>query len=106
VWWTIRDEPSTLAVCEEIGTALIDVALPKVEGIASSESMVAMWQTGLGARANRVRAAQEPDSDCCTCSDARPKLADAIQALEDAARDRTWEASAKLLAALFRAEIK
>lgn len=48
VWWSVRDEQSAQLACDEIASGLIDVALPKVKAMASSEALVRSWQDGCG----------------------------------------------------------
>jgi hypothetical protein len=105
VWWAIRDEQTALATCDEIAAGLIDTALPKVEAVASSSALAALWQAGEGAgitefeeRANLVK---------LLYALGRTEAArDAIQALEDASRGKTWEMTATFLAIALRKEVK
>lgn len=94
VWWSIHDEQSATAVCEEVVIGLIRVALPKVEAIASSQSLATLWKDGRGRGLTeyerRVNLAK------LLCKLKRTEEAQvAIQELENASLGKSWEISAR-----------
>lgn len=48
VWWSVSNMETADSVCIEIAEALIKVALPQVELLASSSAMVQCWKDGGG----------------------------------------------------------
>ena len=93
VWWSVRDEKSAQSVCDEIASGLIDVALPKVEAMASSEALVRSWQEGRGPglteyerRANLAK--------LLMVLGRKEEAQVAAQALEEASLGKSWAMSA------------
>ena len=93
MWWSVHDEQSARSLCDEIASELIDIALPKVEAIASSEALIRSWKEGRGQglteyerRVNLARLLLA----LRRVEEART----ALQALEDASLGRSWAASA------------
>lgn len=94
VWWSIRDEQSALAVCEEVVSGLIRVALPKVEAVASSESLATLWKEGRGRGLTEYeRRANLAKLLCALKRTEEAKIA--IQELENASLGKSWEVSAR-----------
>jgi hypothetical protein len=93
VWWSVSDKQTAQSVCDEIAAGLIDIAAPKVEAIASSEALVRSWQDGIGQGLTeyerRVSLAK-----LLIALGRKEEGRAAVRALEDAARGKSWEASA------------
>lgn len=92
-WWTVRDEHSVQAVCEALGVGLIDIALPEVLEMASSEALLRAWQEGRGQglteferRANLAK--------LLIATGRREQALAAVQDLEQASMGKSWAASA------------
>lgn len=93
LWWSVRDEQSAQVVCDEIASGLTEIALPKVQAIASSEALLSAWQEGRGQglteyerRVSLVR--------LLIAMDRRGEAEAALQDLEAASRGRSWAVSA------------
>lgn len=93
VWWSVSDEKAAQAVCDEIAAGLIDIALPKVEVMASSEALVNAWREGRGQglteyerRANLAR--------LLMALGRKEEAQAAVRSLEDASLGKSWAASA------------
>ncbi len=93
VWWAVRDEQSAQAVCDEIATGLITIALPRVEAMASSNALVDSWQEdrgqGLTEYERRAYLAK-----LLTALGRKEEAKAAVRALEDASIGKSWAASA------------
>lgn len=93
VWWSVRDEQTAQLVCDEIAAGLIDIALPKVEAMASSEALVRLWQEGRGQGLTeyerRINLAR-----LLVALGHTEEAQVAVQALEDASLGKSWAASA------------
>jgi hypothetical protein len=96
-WWAVSDEQSAQSVCHEVGSGLVEYALPKVIEIASSNALIQLWKNGYGQglteferRSNLAR---------LLCVSNRPEEARAaIDELEQASLGKSWENSAKFTA--------
>ncbi|MDP2825170.1 MAG: DUF4304 domain-containing protein [Sulfuritalea sp.] len=104
VWWSVRDEQTARAVCDEIATGLIDAALPKVEAVASSESLATLWEEGRGQGLTEYERRTNLARLLCALNRTEEAKA-AIQALEDASLGKSWEVSAKYDAIDLRKQI-
>jgi hypothetical protein len=89
----VSDEKTAQAVCDEIAAGLIDIALPKVEVMASSDALVNAWREGRGQglteyerRANLAK--------LLMALGRKEEAQAAAQALEDASLGKSWAASA------------
>lgn len=93
VWWSVRDEQTAQSACDEIAAGLIDIALPKVEAMASSEALARSWQEGRGQGLTeyerRVNLAR-----LLIALGRTEEAQAAVQALEDASLGKSWAASA------------
>ncbi len=93
VWWSIRDEQTARAVCDEIAAGLIDIALPQVELIASSEALARSWQEGRGQGLTeyerRINLAR-----LLVALGRKEEAQSAVQALEAASLGKSWAVSA------------
>ena len=93
VWWSVSDEQSAHSACDEIASGLIDIALPKVEAMASSEALARSWQEGRGQGLTeyerRVNLAR-----LLVALERTEEAQAAVQALEDASLGKSWAASA------------
>ncbi len=93
VWWSVCNEQTAKAVCDEIASGLINIALPKAEKLASSDALVNSWQEGRGQglteyerRANLAR--------LLIALGRKEEAQAAAQALEDSSLGKAWAASA------------
>lgn len=93
VWWSVRDEQTAQAVCDEIAAGLLDIALPKVEAMASSDALVNAWREGRGQglteyerRANLAK--------LLIALGRKEEAQAAVLALEDASLGKSWAMSA------------
>ena len=93
LWWSVRDEQTAQLICDEIAVGLIDIALPKVEMMASSGALVHSWQEGRGQGLTeyerRVSLAR-----LLIALGRKEEAQAAVQALEDASLGKSWAASA------------
>jgi hypothetical protein len=101
IWWSVGEGHETQRVCETIAAEILNVALPKIESLASSEALIREWQEGRGhgltdyeRRLNLAR--------LLLASGRNEEAQMAIQALEDGALGRSWAVSAKYEAKLLR----
>lgn len=94
VWWSVRDEQTAQSVCDEIGSDLINVALPKVVETASSEALLRLWQEGHGQGLTEYEQRANLAKLLCALN-RKDEAKKAIQALEDASLGKSWEVSAR-----------
>jgi Domain of unknown function (DUF4304) len=93
VWWSVRDAQTAQVACYEIAAGLTDIALPKVEAVASSDALVNAWQEGRGQglteyerRASLAR--------LLMALGRKEEAQAAVQALEEASLGKSWAVSA------------
>ena len=94
IWWSVRDEQTALAACDEIVAGLVDVALPKIEAVASSKSLATLWKEGRGQGLTEYERRAYLARLLCALNRMEEAGA-AIQALEDASIGKSWEVSAR-----------
>jgi hypothetical protein len=93
VWWSVSDEKTVQAVCDEIAAGLTDIALPKVEAMASSDALVNAWREGRGQGLTEYERRVNLARLLMTLGRKEEAQA-AVQALEDASLGKSWAASA------------
>jgi hypothetical protein len=93
VWWSVHDVQTAQSTCDEIAAAVLDVALPKVEAVASSEVLIRLWQEGQGQGLTeyerRVSLAK-----LLIALGRQAEAQEAVQALEKSSLGKSWERSA------------
>ena len=93
VWWSVRDEQTAKAICEEIAAGLIDDALPKVDAMASSEALVRSWQEGRGQGLTEYER-RSYLAKLLAVLGRNEEAQAAVQMLEDASLGKSWAVSA------------
>lgn len=95
VWWTISDEEEAVARCEEIVSAIRDIASPKIKTLAVAETFVKLWQSdkgqGLTEYERRINLAR-----LLVALGRKSEARDALKVLETASLGKAWAVSAKV----------
>lgn len=104
VWWTVRDEPTAQALCDEISTGLIELALPTIDNVAGSEMLLRLWKEGRGQGLTEYERRSNLAWLLCSLNRAEEAKA-AIQALEEASRGKSWETSAQFTVGELRKQL-
>jgi hypothetical protein len=104
VWWSVLDEKTAKAVCDEIASGLINIALSRVEAMASSDALVKSWQEGRGQGLTeyerRVNLAR-----LLVALGRKEEARAAAQALEDASLGKSWAVSAAVESSELRKQL-
>ena len=94
VWWTISSDEEVEARCDEIVSAINDIALPKIETLALSETLIQLWQSGAGQGLTeyerRIGLAR-----LLVALGRKSEARKALQELEETSLGKAWAASAK-----------
>jgi hypothetical protein len=93
LWWSVCDEQTAQAVCDEIAAGLTDTALPKVEAIASSDALVNAWREGRGQGLTEYERLTNL-ARLLMALGRKEEAQVAVQSLENASLGKSWAASA------------
>lgn len=104
VWWTVRDELTAQAACDETSAGLIEFALPKIYDVAASEALLHLWREGRGQGLTEYERRSNLARLLCALNRTEETKA-AIQALEDASRGKSWQTSAQFTVVELRKRI-
>ena len=95
VWWTIRNDEEARVLCDEIATAIATDALPRIEGLATTDAFVDAWRSDKGQglteyerRANLAR--------LLLVLGRKNEAREAMHALTAASEGKAWAAAAKV----------
>lgn len=95
VWWTVSSEEEVAVRCDEIVSAIKDVALPQMKTLAVAETLLQLWQSdkgqGLTEYERRINLAR-----LLVALGRKPQAQEALQVLETASLGKAWAASAKV----------
>lgn len=94
LWWSVRDEETAQAVCDEVTSGVVEDALPQIEDVASTEVLIAQWQSGRGYGLTEYERRSNLARLLCALGRIE-ETQEAIQALEDASIGKSWEVSAR-----------
>lgn len=101
VWWSVRDEQSAQAVCDEIAGELNDIVLPKIKAMASSEALVRSWKEDRGQGLTEYERRKHL-ARLLVALGRNEEAKSAVEALEKSSIGKSWAASAAYDAKVLR----